>query len=179
VPAYIVYACPAGELAGQLDRYFAASRECCGPNTAHEYMPHCTLTGFFEDEPAALAGYVAALDAARRDALETARAPALAVRGLELRPQFHGLLLEGPWLVAMVADFARRAASPTRQGLRLKDWLHLSLAYGFPPEQHEPLASLARDLVDARAPVSWELRFYERHPDNTWTCHARWPLEAG
>jgi hypothetical protein len=27
--------------------------------------------------------------------------------------------------------------------------------------------------------VSWELRFYERHPDNTWTCHARWPLEAG
>ena len=79
--------------------------------------------------------------------------------------------------IGLIADFARTAHSPTRRDtLRLKDWLHLSLAYAFAPEQHATLADLARALVDPWAPVSWELRFYERHEDRSWICHARWSL---
>ena len=87
------------------------------------------------------------------------------------------MLLDGPWLKALIADFARSVDSPTRRdALRLKDWLHLSLAYAFPPEQHAPLAALARELVDVTAPVAWELGFYERLEAGVWACHSRWPL---
>ncbi|MEO0802793.1 MAG: hypothetical protein AAFY57_11025 [Cyanobacteria bacterium J06642_2] len=45
----ILYACPVGSLVEQLDCYFQKSLQLCGHNTAHLYMPHCTLTGFFHD----------------------------------------------------------------------------------------------------------------------------------
>ena len=47
---FIVYACPVGTLAGQLDLFFARSRAECGENAAHAYPPHCTLTGFFHSQ---------------------------------------------------------------------------------------------------------------------------------
>ena len=175
---YIVYACPVGPLATQIARYMEASRDACGPNAAHRYLPHCTLIGFFHDEPGAAGRYVAALAQALQCALPSQPPQALRVVGLELSPDFHGLLLDGPWLKELVADFAQRALSTTRRdALRLKGWLHLSLAYEFPPEHHETLAGLARDLVDATADVRWQLRLYERHADGTWTCHAGWWLE--
>jgi hypothetical protein len=174
---YIVYACPRGELAAQLASYFAASRKLVGANAAHQYMPHCTLTGFFHDDPAAVEIYCAALEAALYRARPHQPRAALNILKLELQEQFHGLLLDGPWLKALIADFARSIRSPTRRDtLRLKDWLHLSLAYAFPPAQHEPLAELARELVDAQAPVAWELGFYEREVRGAWTCHSCWPL---
>src|SRR5262245_25650325 len=174
---YIVYACPRGELADQLARYFAASQELVGPNAAHEYMPHCTLTGFFHDDPAAVEIYCTALEAALYRARPQQPQAALTILGMELNEQFHGLLLDSPWLKTLIADFARSAHSPTlRDALRLKDWLHLSLAYTFLPEQHEPLAKLARELVDLRAPAAWELSFYERGAEGMWIAHAGWPL---
>jgi ubiquitin-associated SH3 domain-containing protein len=174
---YIVYACPRGELADQLASYFAASRELVGPNVAHQYTPHCTLTGFFHDDPDAIGIYCAALEAALGRARPHQPPVALSILRMELQEQFHGLLLDGAWLKALIADFARSVHSPTRRdALRLKDWLHLSLAYAFPSAQHEPLAKLARELVDPQAPVLWELGFYEREVSGAWTCHSRWPL---
>jgi hypothetical protein len=175
--ALIVYACPLGELANQIEQYFAASLAICGPNAAHAYMPHCTLTGFFHDDAAAIASYIKALDAALRRARPDQPAQALSIDRMELSQNFHGLLLRGSWLKGVISDFASAAHSPTRRdALRLKDWLHLSLAYNFPPEHHEPLAKLAREYVDIRTPVAWDLRFYERHGDGSWACHASWPL---
>jgi len=174
----IVYACPLGELAEQLAHYFAQARAKVGANTAHEYTPHCTLTGFFHDRSDAIPIYAAAFDQALAAARPTQPQPALTITALTLTPQFHGLEVEAAWLQNVVADFATRAHSPTRaDALRLKDWLHLSLAYGFRPAQHAPLAHLARNLVDPYAPAIWEVRLYTRHPDNTWTCHRRWPLD--
>lgn len=174
---YIVYACPRGPLAAQIEAYFASSLAAYGPNTAHRYMPHCTLTGFFPDQAATVPAYAAALAGALSQARGTRPAQPLAVLGLECRPDFHGLLLDGPWLERLVADFAAAADSPTRRSpLRLKSWLHLSLAYGFAPAQHEPLAALARAMVDPAAAVTWELCFYERHGDGSWVCHAAWDL---
>ncbi len=176
----IVYACPAGALAAQLERYFAASLARFGPNSAHAYMPHVTLTGFFDDAPQSVPVYAAALEAALEAAHPGIPEPPLTITDMLLRDTFHGLTIESPWLRALVADFAARADSPTRASpLRLKDWLHLSLAYGFAPEQGDGLAALARALVDAAAQVTWELRLYERLPDGGWVCHRSWPLVCG
>jgi ubiquitin-associated SH3 domain-containing protein len=103
--------------------------------------------------------------------------PVMTVTGLTLTEQFHGLELESPWLKEVTAVFAQTAYSPTRtEPIRPKEWLHLSLAYGFPLLQHFLLAQMAREVVDAQTAVSWELRFYERHPNHTWTCHQQWLL---
>jgi ubiquitin-associated SH3 domain-containing protein len=177
MPRYIVYACPVGSLAEQLDRYFARSLAEVGPNAAHAYMPHVTLTGFFADAPESVPGYIVALEEACAAAMPTRPAKALTVTGMELGERFHGLLLESDWIKALAADFAARAESPTRnEVLRLKDWLHLSLAYEFPPAHGPQLAQLANELVDPFAPAAWELRFYERHSEGTWVCHASWEL---
>lgn len=176
-PGLIVYACPMGALATQLDAYFAAARAACGPNTAHDYMPHVTLTGFFQDTAAALPLYRTALEVLLHAALPDKREPPLVISELHLAETFHALLVEGDWLKRLIAGFAARAASPTRDGpIRLKDWLHLSLAYDFPAAQHEHLAALANELVDPQASVGWELRLYESHGDGRWTCHGAWGL---
>lgn len=173
----IVYACPVGELAQQLERYMHQSQLACGPNAAHRYMPHCTLTGFFEDQLSALPRYLDALHAARERAWPTRPAQPVTVLGMELRESFHGLLLDAPWLKTLIVDFAARAESPTRVGhLRLKEWLHLSLAYEFQPDHADHLAQLARRLVQPHAPANWELRFYQRLPDWQWQLHRSWPL---
>jgi ubiquitin-associated SH3 domain-containing protein len=58
--------------------------------------------------------------------------------------------------------------------LRLKGWLHLSLAYGFDAEQGTELKQLAQQIIDLQSDVSWELRFYQKNLDQTWRCwHSR------
>ena len=75
----------------------------------------------------------------------------------------------------MVERFAQIEASPTRkEDIRLKDWLHLSLAYGFESTSQEKLAVLARETIDLTVDVAWELRFYQL--DSTWKCLQSWNL---
>ena len=173
----IAYACPTGELARQLGMFFDASFLRCGPNTAHRYMPHCTLTGFFHDELSALPAYQEALDCAHARALVIRPVNAIAITGMRFQDNFYYLEVDSPWLLCLTADFVARAASPTRRdGLRLKDMLHLSLAYGFEPAKGTCLMRLAREMVDPTAPVGWELRLYEHHLGDRWTVHGTWPL---
>ncbi len=175
VAKLIIYACPLGALAEQLDAYLARALRDVGRNAAHDYMPHCTLTGFFHDDAAAIPHYRAALaqalaSAGPRDAAE------IQIAALHLTETFHYLKLESAWLVALVEAVAGMAQSPTRRdSLRLKDWLHVSLAYQFLTEQHEPLAALAREMVDPCAPVAWALRLYERSAAG-WVLHGNWAL---
>ena len=179
----IVYACPTGELAEQIEQYFQQSLAVCGANAAHRYMPHCTLTGFFQDEETAIPLYVQALD----DALNQAQpypTPAITIQQLTFRPDWHGLELQSDWLKQAIATFATLAVSPTRpDALRLKDWLHLSLAYEFQAEQSKALLQLAQKHIHLQSPVRWEVRFYQRHssphsPDQHWTCHQSWQLDS-
>ncbi|KAI9030564.1 hypothetical protein DFJ74DRAFT_702855 [Hyaloraphidium curvatum] len=177
MPRYIVYACPTGPLADQLDAYFACSLSSVGRNEAHAYPPHVTLTGFFEDAPESVPIYTKALT----DALDAARPsrpdPPLSIARMELGERFHGLLVDAPWLEAVTADFARRARSPTRrEALRLKGNLHVSLAYGFRRDQGQRLAALARLMVDPRSKVAWEVRLYEQMDNGDWICHDSWTL---
>lgn len=168
----IVYACPRGELAAQVERFYAASRERFGPNSAHAYPPHITLTGFFHDDDAAVPLYSAALAAALAEALARRPEGAVLVAALATEELFHGLLIDSPWLEALAVGFHARAASPTlRDGVRPKTNLHLSLAYGFSPGQGPALGALARAMVDPAAPTSWVIRLYERTPDGGWVAH--------
>lgn len=171
----IVYACPSGPLDEQLAAYFDRSLREVGPNAAHGYMPHVTLTGFFHDDAASITAYGDALTAAI-DEMPTLDAHALRVEGMHLMADFLYLKIESPWLIAMTKRFAQHAQSPTRRdALRLKDWLHLSLAYHFPDSQHQALTTLARGLIDPFAPASWAVRLYGRD-GASWTLHGEWPI---
>ena len=174
----ILYACPSGELAGQIARYFAAAKEGFSWNPAHNYMPHCSLTGFFHDAPPAISEYVAVMKGLLAGREACTRMPVLRVKEMVLRKDFHGLSLSSDWLLRLVADFAAAAPAATRtDALRLKHWLHLSLAYRFPEAEHESLAELARRTVNAQAPVTWTLYLYQRHRDHRWSQHGQWPLD--
>ena len=195
----ILYACPLGPLANQIEGYLEESRKQWGDNKAHQYMPHCTLTGFFHDRREAIALYLQTLETVMASATKT---PAtVQVTDLLFQDDWHGLTLESSWLQALAQSFAKEAVSPTRtETLRLKTGLHVSLAYGFDPAHAQGLKQLAIEQVDPRAPVEWEIRFYERSPKacmvpemetrdslsqriqsspnewTNWTCHGRWQV---
>ena len=173
-PQFIIYACPVGELNRQIETYFAKSRELYGANSAHKYMPHCTLTGFFTEEFDAIPSYLQALDTAYNSA-KNKYSLDVAIAKLHFAKDWHGLELQAERLKQLIRNFAN--SDPTRQEkLRLKDWLHLSLAYGFDPEHREQLQDLAREIIDLQAEVSWELRFYQKNPDWSWQCLRSWHL---
>lgn len=172
---FIVYACPTGELNTQLETFFQRSYEACGKNTAHNYMPHCTLTGFFADNPSSIPYYLEALDRAYREAKQNLSLDIQIIR-LVFNDRWHGLELQTEGIKQLIQHFAQLETSPTRQeDIRLKDWLHLSLAYGFESESQKRLEALARETIDITADVVWELRFYQKL-DSTWNCLQSWNL---
>jgi len=173
----IIYACPVGPLAEQLELYFRKSRLLCGPNKAHNYMPHCSLTGFFQDDPANAQNYVEQLERCYKHHWTGAFKHPIRVKGLEFKADWHGLSLYAPELKQMVRQFAETSLSPTRQEeIRTKSWLHLSLAYGFQESEAKRLESLAQSLVNPEADVTWELRFYRKNKGNGWLCYHQWEL---
>ena len=175
VSKFIVYACPTGELNTQLERFFQRSYIACGKNTAHEYMPHCTLTGFFNDDPNSIPYYLQALDRVYRDA----KGFSLKIEIIQLvfNSDWHGLELQAQGVKQLTRRFRQLETSPTRkEDIRLKDWLHLSLAYGFESASKAKLEALARETIDLTAEVGWELRFYQKL-DSDWNCLQSWTLE--
>ena len=173
---FIVYACPTGELNTQLETFFQQSYKACGKNTAHVYMPHCTLTGFFADDPDSIDYYLEALDRAYQSAKQNLSLEVELIQ-LVFNSDWHGLELQAEGIKQLVEHFAQIETSPTRkEDIRLKDWLHLSLAYGFEPRSQEKLEILARETIDLTADVAWELRFYQK-VDTAWNCLQSWTLD--
>lgn len=174
----ILYACPEGELAMRLQAYYEQARDDCGPNAAHRYPPHITLTGFFHDSSASTSRYTLALREALSMAHKKARCT-VRIERMMFEPNFHGLVIASPWLKHMTATFAAQAKSSTRSdALRLKDWLHLSLAYDFDVVHATHLKHLAIELVDISAQVNWEVRLYERYGNDQWRVLAGWPMKG-
>lgn len=165
----ILYLCPAGPLAEQIETYFAQTKADIGENTAHTYMPHCTLTGFFWDLPESVPIYQAALD--QHLAQNPVNGSDIHVKKLTHSEKWIGLEMAAPDVQRWTADWSAVVRSPTlEENIRLKDWYHLSLAYGFDPAVYQPLRQRT-DLIDPAADVRWSLRFYERAAGNRWQLH--------
>ncbi|MEL6354580.1 MAG: hypothetical protein AAFR58_22940 [Cyanobacteria bacterium J06627_28] len=196
----ILYACPVGELATQIEQYFQESLKRYGKNSAHAYMPHCTLTGFFDKgkDRNIVEHYTQLLLQVFTEHRALLPANSITVEPLAFHEAWHGLPLQANALKQLIAIFAEQAkASKYPVALRLKDWLHLSLAYDFDPGQAKGLQALAAEMIDVAASVDWEIRFYEREktgidtkgiaiasqpptkqhsPPDNWICHCSFPL---
>jgi hypothetical protein len=176
---FIVYACPQGPLAEQLQAYLDQSRERIGRNAAHAYMPHCTLTGFFEDDPRVIPGDIDLLGQLVKQGLPVCPQPSIRVRRIGLQPGWLGLELDAPWVRQLAHDFATSANRGQRSTrISVKNRLHLSLAYDFPPQQQAALEALARQQVDPGAVVNWQICYYQREAVGIWLCHQTWQLPA-
>jgi ubiquitin-associated SH3 domain-containing protein len=184
----IVYACPLGELAQAIDRYFAMSLAQWGANAAHRYMPHCSLTGFFQewavpespDTMQTLSIYHDVLTDLFGDA-SVRSTPTIAVKALHFRSDWYGLELESPGIKAKIQTFIQTLQIQHRHQhelapIRPKEWLHLSLAYEFSSIAAMPLKQLAQDLINPELSIGWEVRFYQRMAGNQWHCHGHWEL---
>ena len=174
---FIIYACPVGELNRLLETYLAKSHQLCGENTAHKYIPHCTLTGFFNADFKSVPLYIEALNQAYTEAKHHNLLLGIEIIKLTFSEEWHGLELQANGLKQLIRNFALLENSSTRpEKLRLKDWLHLSLAYDFNPEDSNKLKDLATEIIDLKADVSWELRFYQKNFDWSWNCLKSWVL---
>ncbi len=91
---FIVYACPQGELAEQIEIFYQESQELCGLNAAHNYMPHCTLTGFFQDQESKISVYIQALETAYNIAKLTANPLKIHIIKMTFQSDWQGLELE-------------------------------------------------------------------------------------
>jgi ubiquitin-associated SH3 domain-containing protein len=169
VAELILYACPVGPLAEAIEAYWATVLATIGANSAHEYMPHVTLIGFFHGDAASVERHVATLTGLRAPANELRGD--VRVTGALFGPSHHLLTVEAPKCRALADAFRERTT-----GVRVKDQLHISLAYGFQPTDGPALERLGTELVDPLLPAAWELRFYERRPDRTWQLHGCWPF---
>lgn len=158
----ILYATPMGDLAAACDRYFAAA----APTVAQQYPPHVTLTGFFSRQDDAASERILAAQGFIEEA-GPVPSEAVEVVGLIARPDWVGLEIESPWLRAIAERFAASdTPEPADDPIRLKSWLHLSLAYGV-----DDLASnerFARRMVDPGSQADWEVALWELGTDNTW-----------
>jgi hypothetical protein len=94
----IVYACPTGTFAKQLQDYLEESHRRFGPNEAHLYPPHCTLTGFFHDLPGSIDVYEQALDVTLQRLKAEKPEPPVVFGKLKLENGFHRIVLSSPWL---------------------------------------------------------------------------------
>ncbi len=174
---FIIYACPTGELCQQIEAYYQTSQASCGQNSAHQYMPHCSLTGFFEAPISNLSIYLQALHQTHEQMKGHNIPLSVQILGMSFQPKWQGLELKAAHLKQLIADFIQTVEqSDAEVKIRPKDWLHLSLAYGFKPEHEETLKQLAQKAINPDIPTEWELRFYQRHPNWTWTCHSSWLL---
>jgi hypothetical protein len=176
VAEFILYACPIGPLADAIQAYWRKVASTVGPNAAHDYMPHVTLTGFFHDERHAAGVYVDVLD---RLLMDQPLPAVVTVTGALFDAGFHLLTVESTWCRAIARAFqdACPPSPPRAVVIRLKEQLHVSLAYGFPAHQAAALERLGRDMVDPASRATWELRFYERVAAGEWLLHGCWPLQ--
>ena len=165
----ILYACPSGPLADDLDAYFSEVTSRFGPTTAQTYPVHCTLTGFFRRRGERADEVLAHLGEVLTD-LGPPPSGAVTIERLGVHDGWVGLELTSPWLLELIdAVVAADVPHDDEDALRPKDWLHVSLAYGV--DDLVPYVEFARETLDLTGPVGWEVRLWERNVNGAWTQH--------
>jgi hypothetical protein len=178
IKRYIIYACPTGDLANQLATYFARSNKACGPNRAHDYMPHCSLTGFFEHEAHEVDSWSGIIEDVLSTSMSNMPRPPVHITDMAFRQHIHCLELESPWLISLTSKIISAATSQRiAKNTKPKGWLHLSLAYGFREEDAPILRHLAVETICPSSAVGWELRYYSRDERSHFECLHEWSIK--
>jgi ubiquitin-associated SH3 domain-containing protein len=157
----ILYATPEGKLADQCEQFFDLLRASGRSTTAQTYPPHVSLTGFFSRGKDAVERTIGDVDAA----LVTSTGGTVVVDELQETDEWVGLAISSDWFTEVAAIFAaQHRLAPGDDPVRLKDWLHLSLAYGDVPSGTSigECAALARSIISTDAPTSWSVALWER-----------------
>ncbi|KAG6801572.1 protein UBASH3A [Apis mellifera caucasica] len=158
---YILYACPTGELAEQLMRFWSESKELIR-NGAHNYMPHITLVSFFrapdestEELVNTLENVINQNELSDNIELET-----------YISPNFMGLFVKKAnveWLKNVAIHYVNKLSSLGISAEPQVKSLHLTLAYQFPSNLYQQLRLMVEKLI-LTCPTNWELRLYSRDP---------------
>jgi hypothetical protein len=168
----ILYAMPTGALGRACDELYAAATRL-GPTTAQAFPPHCTLTGFFRRPPGEVPRLVDELTRAT-GAVSGVAAADVDVSPLRCCREWVGYELRSEALTDLARRFvAVHRADEGDDAVRLKDGLHLSLAYGGVADL-APYAEVAAGLPPPE-PCAWEVALWERGPDGTWLRHGARP----
>lgn len=157
----ILYATPGDELGTACELFFQELASSGRATTAQHYPPHVTLTGFFRRPPSSVERVAAEVSAS----IAATPASAVVVRSLLGRDDWIGLEIESEWFLGVAQAFAsRHVVQPGDDPIRLKTWLHLSLAYGDQPQGHktEDYLEHAKAAINPDAPATWSIGLWER-----------------
>ncbi|CAL7940728.1 unnamed protein product [Xylocopa violacea] len=156
---YVLYACPTGELAEQLVRFWSESKELIW-NGAHNYMPHVTLVSFFKAPDESVEELVSALETT----INQSELPENIELETYVSPNFMGLFVKQvntDWLKHIAIRYVNKLSSLGISAEPQVKSFHLTLAYQFPSNLYQQLRSMVEKFTLA-CPTNWELRLYSR-----------------
>lgn len=172
----IIYACPVGILENELNNFFESSEAKFGWNKAHEYMPHVTLTSFFDlrsrrDIPI--------LIEALQSIFSQSNAPSELMNNIKLKGSPDNTIkiaMNCDYLERCLTRFKKKVKDIVSINVRSSDSYHLSLAYGYNNIHFEELMNLvyenlssfqnsnliSEDSKKQWQASGWEIRLYEQ-----------------
>lgn len=127
----IIYACPVGTLENELNNFFESSEAKFGINKAHEYMPHVTLTSFFDlrsrqDIPALIEKL--------HSIFSQSNAPSEMMNNVRLKGSLGNTIkiaMSCDYLESCLTKFKRKVNDIVSINVKSSNSYHLSLAYGY------------------------------------------------
>ncbi|XP_013419245.1 ubiquitin-associated and SH3 domain-containing protein B [Lingula anatina] len=156
---FVLYLCPTGDLATDLDHYWKNTLAQCGWNGAHNFLPHITLCPFFKAKDSQVPHILRAVEKQREK-----RYPTRVDLNHFTAPNFIGLFVGekcAAVLRNLVAEFAEDVHKSGVQMEAHQKQLHVTLAYQYSPEQHALLEKLSKN-IKLDTPTRWDLRLYSR-----------------
>ncbi|MBD2175523.1 dual specificity protein phosphatase family protein [Pseudanabaena sp. FACHB-1998] len=171
----IIYACPVGILENELNIFFESSEAKFGLNKVHEYIPHVTLTSFFDlrsrrDIPILIEEL--------HSISSQSNPPSELMNNVRLRGSLGNTIkiaMNCDYLESCLTKFKKKVKNIVSINVKSSNSYHLSLAYGYSDNHFEELMNLvyenlssfqnsnliSEDSKKLWQASKWEIRLYE------------------